>query len=178
MKVDEERISFRRLAETDFPLMHRWLNSPEVARWVDLGGRRYPDWETVVGKLTPRTDGAEAVRSYVIHYDEKPIGYIQSALNDDHPAYKEAFEVEDGTAGVDVFIGEEDYLHKGLGSFIIGKFLREVVFVVYDVNVCMIDPEPENTIAIRAYEKAGFRHTKTVWNPAGTMGAYLMTISR
>ncbi len=178
MNIDEESISFRRLTEADLPMMHGWLNSTEVARWWDVDGRRYPDWETVVSKWTPLVQGGEPVQCYLILYDEKPIGYIQCALNDDQPAHKEAFGVEDGTAGVDVFIGEEDYLHKGLGSSIIGKFLREVVFVIYDVAVCVIDPEPENAIAIRSYEKAGFRHTKTVWNPAGTMGAYLMAISR
>ena len=178
MKVDEESISFRPLAETDLPLLHGWLNSPEVARWWEVGGQHYPSLELVIDKWMPRKDVVETEKSYVIHYEGKPVGYIRCALNDDQTAYKEAFEIEGGTAGVDVFIGEEDYLHKGLGSSIITRFLREVVFVIYDVAVCVIDPELENTIAIRAYEKAGFRHTKTVWNPASTTGAYLMTISR
>ncbi len=180
MKVDEDRIFFRRLAETDLPLIHRWLNSPEVAKWYHEGGQEHPnlDLEYVVSKWTPRIHGAEAVKCYVFLYDEKPIGHIQCALNDDQPDYKEAFGFEDNTAGIDVFIGEDDYIHRGMGSFIIAKFLRDVVFVVYDVAICTIDPEPENRIAIRAYEKAGFRHIRTVWNPIDSVSAYLMTISR
>ena len=116
--------------------------------------------------------------SHVVLYEGKPIGYIQCALNDDNPQYKEAFGLEDNTAGIDIFIGDEHYLHKGMGSFIITKFLQDVVFVIYDVSTCTIDPEPVNTVAIRAYEKVGFRYLRTAWNPVDNAWAYLMTIHR
>ena len=178
MSVDMERVSFRRLAETDLPLIHRWLNSPEVARWYREGDQGYPSLEYVINKWTPRILGAETTKCYVFLYNGKPIGYIQCARNDDNPRYKEAFGFEDNTAGIDLFIGEEDYLHQGMASFIIAKFLRDVLFVIYDVPICTIDPEPANTIAIRAYEKAGFHHIKTVWNPIDNVWVYLMAISR
>jgi aminoglycoside 6'-N-acetyltransferase len=47
-----------------------------------------------------------------------------------------------------------------------------------DAGSCIIDPEPANRIAIRAYEKAGFRYVKTVKVPAEPQPAYLMRISR
>ena len=67
------------------------------------------------------------------------------------------------------------HLHKAWGSLIITRFLKEVVSAIYDVSVCTIDPEPANTVAIRAYEKAGFSHLKTVWNPIDSVLAYIMT---
>ncbi len=178
MNVDIDCISFRRLANTDLRMVHHWLNSPEVARWYREDGLGYPSLEYVTEKWTPRILGSEPTKCYIVLYEEKPIGYIQCALNDDNPRYKEAYALEDKTAGIDIFIGDEHYLHKGMGSFIVTKFLQEVVFVMYDVSTCTIDPEPVNTVAIRAYEKAGFRYRKTVWNPVENLWAYLMTIHR
>ena len=178
MNVDIDRISFRRLVETDLHMVHRWLNSPEVARWYRENGLGYPNLEYVIKKWTPRILGSEPTQCYTVLYEGKPIGYIQCARNDDNPQYKEAYGLEDNTACIDIFIGEEDYLHEGMGSFIITKFLRDVVFVIYDVPTCTIDPEPENTVAIRAYEKVGFRYLRTVWNPIANVWAYLMTIHR
>jgi len=123
-------------------------------------------------------NGADPTKVFIICYNGKPIGSIQCALYDNNPEWKKAYGFADNLAGIDIFIGEENYLHKGLGSVIIRKFLCDIVFVVYDVNACTLDPEPENKIAIRAYEKAGFRSIRTVWNPIDNSWAYLMMIER
>jgi RimJ/RimL family protein N-acetyltransferase len=178
MNVDIDRISFRRLAKTDLRMVHDWLNSPEVAKWYKEGGLGYPSLEYVTKKWSPRILGSEPTQCYIVLYEGKPIGYMQCALNDDNPRYKEAYGLEGKTAGIDIFIGDEHYLHKGMGSSIITKFLQDVVLVIYDVSTCTIDPEPVNSVAIRAYEKAGFRYLTTVWNPIDNVWAYLMSIHR
>ncbi len=60
--------------------------------------------------------------------------------------------------GYDIFIGEEEYVGKGLGSHIMEQFLKEYVDPYYDA--CFVDPDPANVSAIRAYEKAGFKKVK------------------
>ena len=40
-----------------------------------------------------------------------------------------------------------------MGSGSIGFWIDEVVFANENIGVCIIDPNPENTAAIRAYEK-------------------------
>ncbi len=52
------------------------------------------------------------------------------------------------------------------------------LFTVYNVDVCSIDPEPENKIAIKAYEKAGFQYSHTSWNTKDKVMAYIMIINR
>jgi RimJ/RimL family protein N-acetyltransferase len=48
-----------------------------------------------------------------------------------------------------------------------------------DAEACFMGPEPDNRIAIRTYEKAGFRHLKTVRIPGGdTEYEYLMILER
>jgi aminoglycoside 6'-N-acetyltransferase len=178
MVWDQNKISFRKLQETDLPLIHRWLNTPHVSQWWDIDGKRNPDYEEVIRHFMPRIQGKDPITSYVISYDDKSIGYIQIAKVDDYPAYAKALEMERNTAVVDIFIGEEGFLYRGLGSAIIRKFLRDVAFTVYQVDRCIIDPEPENKIAIRAYEKAGFRYSHKAWNVEHGVVAYIMTINR
>lgn len=79
-------------------------------------------------------------------------------------------------AGLDLFIGEEAYVHRGLGAPTLTPFLREFTFIDPDVPSCVVLPEPENNIAIRAYEKAGFRHVKTIQVPGEPTRRYAMRI--
>ena len=46
------------------------------------------------------------------------------------------------------------------------------------VQYAVIDPEVRNTIAIKAYKKAGFRHANTAYNEYEKAMAYYMTLSR
>ena len=172
-------ISCSPILESDLLLVHKWLNRPEVAEWYkEPPGSGYPSLEYIIGKWLPRIRGKGPTREFIFSYDGKPIGHIQCARLDDNPAYSKAFVMEGNPAGIDLFIGEDEYRHRGLGSHIITRFLWDVVFVIYDADLCTIDPDPANRIAIRAYEKAGFRYVKTVWNPIDSVWAHIMAIAR
>jgi RimJ/RimL family protein N-acetyltransferase len=175
-----DKITFRKLQEADLPLMHKWLNTPHVSQWWVEDGKRnlIIAYEEIIKHYVPRIRGSDPTNCYAVIYGEALVAFIQSALVGDNPQYKEILGLGGDTAGIDIFIGEEGYVHKGLGSLIIKVFLKDIVFRVYDVDVCSIDPEPENKIAIRAYEKSGFRYIKTVWNPISKVWAYVMTINR
>lgn len=53
-------------------------------------------------------------------------------------------------------------------------FVDEVVFAREGVAACTVDPSPRNMSAIRAYEKAGFAHLKTVQLPGEAEPSYVM----
>ena len=156
-------IRFRALNRGDLPLMHRWLNTPHVVEW-------WPDeavaLDEIVAKYTPRIDGLEDVRCFVIVHGDRPIGYIQEYPLGEH------------SAGIDLFIGEVEFHHRGLGAPIIRQFLNDVVFANPAIESCLIDPAVSNREAIRAYEKAGFRFLRTVTNPGEPEPAHLMRITR
>jgi len=156
-------IRFRRLVCADLPLMHRWLNAPHVAEW--WGDEALP-LDEIVAKYAPRIDGKEDVRCFVIVHGDAPIGYIQE------------YPVGEDSAGIDLFIGEVEFHHRGLGAAIIRQFLNDVVFVNASVESCVIDPAVSNRSAIRAYEKAGFRFFKTITNPGEAEPQHLMRIGR
>lgn len=166
-------ISFRPLRSSDLPLMHRWLNAPHVARWYgeDTSLRGIEE------KYSPRIEDRDPLEPYLILYEDSPIGYIQTYPIFHDKGYARLVDVED-SAGVDLFIGDEDYLYRGLGSHILRRFLGEVVFENERVKTCVIGPETTNTAAIRAYEKAGFRYFKKIQVPGEPEPEHLMWMSR
>lgn len=157
--LDSLKIAFRPLQESDLPLMVKWLQTDFVVQWY--GGEIRTEQE-VCDKCLPRIRGESYVRPFAILYDDLPIGYIQTYRIEDTPDdYRNAINLTD-SAGLDLFIGEADYIHNGLGQHILRKFMKTVIFPQMNIHWCIIAPEPENQSAIRAYEKAGFRHTKTL----------------
>ena len=62
-----------------------------------------------------------------------------------------------------------------MGPVLIRAFLRTHVFAG-QAGRCIIDPDPANKIAIRAYEKVGFRYLRTLHPPEHCEDAYLMVL--
>ncbi len=89
-----------------------------------------------------------------------------------------AYRGGERAGGVDLFIGDARYLHKGLDASILKGFLRDVIFAHTAIETCVIAPEPANRAAIRAYEKAGFRYFKTVQCPGEPRPEYVMRVDR
>ena len=138
-----------------------------------------PSLEWVTDRYLPRIRGEDPTLAFVITLGDRSIGYIQGYFIADDPDYAAQVEVEEGAAGIDMYIGEPDLVHRGLGSLIVRQFLRDIVFDEMGAASCAIGPEPGNQIAIRAYEKAGFRYLKTVHIAGGDAEyEYLMRIAR
>ena len=156
--VDPLGISFRRLRVSDLDLMRHWLNAPHVRRWWYAEGTSYAEIEE---HYLPAIEGREGTKPFVVLHGDEPIGYVQTYMITNDETYARLVDVAD-SAGVDLFIGEPEYLYRGLGRHVIRRFLSEHVFADPGVEVCVIGPEPKNGAAVRAYEKAGFRFFKTI----------------
>lgn len=168
-------IAFAPLAPDDLPLLHRWLNLPHVKQWWGDADAGYAE---VVAHYTPRLEGDEPVHSFLIHCDGVPVGFIQTYLIRDFSEYGLDLPPEEHIAGVDLFIGEPAYLNRGIGSRALRQFLDEIVFGELQSQKCMIDPEPANVRAIRAYERAGFRYVRTIQRPHEAKPSYIMRVDR
>ncbi|HEX5506531.1 MAG TPA: GNAT family N-acetyltransferase [Thermomicrobiales bacterium] len=171
---DVGEIGFTPLAMADLPLLRRWLNRPAVAEWWDGA-----PWsaDAVAAKYAPRVRGETPVRCFLIRYGGAPIGYIQAYPVAAYPDEWGDAGVEAGAWGVDLFIGSDRHRHRGLGAPILRAFARGVVFGACGAAACVIDPSPRNRVAIRAYEKAGFRHLRTIPMSGAPDGAYLLRLT-
>jgi RimJ/RimL family protein N-acetyltransferase len=174
--IDPRGLSFRRLRASDLHLMHRWLNAPHVRRWWHAEGTSYAEIED---HYLPGIEDRDATKLFLILHEDEPIGFVQSyrISADDDETYANLVGAAD-SAGVDLFIGEAEYVHRGLGQHVIRRFLSEHVFSDSGVEVCVIGPEPKNTAAIRTYEKAGFRFFKTIQVPGEPEPEHLMKLPR
>jgi aminoglycoside 6'-N-acetyltransferase len=148
---------FRPMSVQDLPLVRRWLGAPHVAQWW-----RDPDvqFALVSGDLDdPAMDQFIASRrdcpfAYLQCYDPK--AWPEGGLGE-HPA---------GTRGIDQFIGEPDMINRGHGSALIRDFVDDLLKAG---TPCVVtDPDPANSRAVRAYEKAGFEKIRLVDTPDGS----------
>jgi aminoglycoside 6'-N-acetyltransferase len=173
--TDQTNITFCPLTHADLPLMHRWLNNGPAFEWYGL---KPTTLEEIVAEYTPKIAQTEQVFGFVIVIDGQAAGYIQWYLIHDHPEYAVQMDVPVDSAGIDLFIGEEAFIHRGLGAPILRAFLREIVFADERVEQAIIGPDERNAIAIRSYEKAGFRYLKTVPIKDEPAPEYLMELTK
>jgi aminoglycoside 6'-N-acetyltransferase len=146
MAQPEHSYDFRPVTKKDLPMIAAWLAEPHVAEWWD-------DPETEIAQIREHIDSI-SVEPLIVELDGKPIAYLQSYdphLEDGHPYSDQPF----GTIGVDLTIGRPELIGIGHGSAIISQFVEDL-FEEGAPRV-IIDPNPANGRAIRAYEKAGFR---------------------
>jgi aminoglycoside 6'-N-acetyltransferase len=171
----EERIDFRYLQAEDLPTLHGWLNADYVQPWFHDEGTTL---DAVTHEYGERLGGQGTVTAFIASYDGEPVGYVQRYFPHLEPDYWSNQPLPPGIAGIDLLIGDERFAHRGFGPAMIRAFLRGVVFTDLAVTGCLIDPDPANRIAIRAYEKVGFRHLRTVGPPDHPEPAYLMLLDR
>jgi aminoglycoside 6'-N-acetyltransferase len=138
---------FRPLEPGDLPMLEAWLSRPHATEW----------WgDDVLASLEEIVEAVDSVETepLIVELGGEPIAYLQvydPHLEDDHPYQDQPF----GTVGLDLTIGDPALLGRGHGSAIVRQF-SEQLFAEGAPRV-IIDPHPDNSRAIRAYFKGGFR---------------------
>ena len=174
IKNFSQHIKFISLSESHFPLLLKWLETPHVKACWDQDIKY--DLNLVNKKFDKYIHGipisnalSKLIYAYIVYLGDAPIGYIQT-YNANCYAEKNGLNVNlipTASAGMDMFIGEENFLNKGFGSLIIESFWQQIVSKHFDH--CLVDPDANNIKAIRAYVKAGFTvvsslsNDKTTW---------------
>ncbi|MBA3448090.1 MAG: acetyltransferase [Pseudaminobacter sp.] len=141
----ERRYSFRPVAEEDMTMLADWFARPHLAEW-------WGDPDDALAEIREAMDSIET-EPLIVELGGRPIGYLQSYdphLEDGHPYRDQPF----GTLGLDISIGEPDLVGIGHGSAILRQFIE--MLLAEGCPRVIIDPDPANGRAIRAYEKAGF----------------------
>lgn len=171
----ETEVVFRPLLTADLPLLARWFNASHARRWFG-NGRSADD---IAAEYVPVIDGAVPIRAFVVVVGRRPVGMVEWVRMGDFPDFQRAYGVEDpNTANCDVLVGEPDLVGRGFGPRMVRAFLERVVFADPRVSACVIDPEPDNAIAIRAYEKVGFGFLRALPDDGEGNPVYLMGLGR
>ena len=147
---------FRSMTAADLPSVRRWLARPHVAQWWGDPDEQYA---LVSGDLDhPSMD------QFIVELDTHPFAYLQCYDPTAWPNHGFG-DLPAGARGIDQFIGEEDMIGRGHGSALIRAFVDDLLTA--GTPRVVTDPDPANTRAIRAYEKAGFRQERPVTTPDG-----------
>lgn len=151
--------SFNKLRTEHFPIIHEWFNQPHVQQFYSL---RSWTKEEVVKKLEPYISGGTTVYPYIVTIESRPVAYVQYypvALHS-WPNQDLDDDVVQTASGLDLFIGEEEFVGQGWGPKIVNVFLNEIVWK--DFQYCVVDPDMKNESSIRAFQKSGFRKHKVI----------------
>lgn len=155
MEENRGNLAFRPLTEPDLEYMLKWLTDERVLEFYE--GRDFQcDMESLREKYLER----ESAPGFMIELNGEPIGYSQM-----YPVRGELFaeydypETDENVYAMDQFIGVPELWGKGIGT----QYLRMALGYLKNekaAEVVLLDPHENNTRAVRAYEKAGFRIQK------------------
>src|SRR5882757_3051820 len=146
---------FRPMMAIDLPLIRRWLAEPHVVQWWGDPAEQYA---LVSGDLDE-----PAMDQFIVSADGHAFGYLQCY---DLTAWNSGFGTHpEGTRGIDLFIGEPGMIERGHGAGLIRAFAGDRL--KDGAPRIVTDPDPANSRAVRAYEKAGFEKVRMVDTPDG-----------
>jgi aminoglycoside 6'-N-acetyltransferase len=148
-------ITFEALNESHFPLMLKWLESPHIKKQdivytLDLVKEKYVPY---IKGYKQVGESNKPIKAYIINSAQTPIGYIQIYNAHDFARSKPLLGLPKNLGTFDIFIGEEECLGKNIGSQAISKFFS----TCKDYSNIFADPDSNNIVAIKSYEKAGFK---------------------
>jgi aminoglycoside 6'-N-acetyltransferase len=148
-------IEFQPLRKDYLPLLRDWLTREHVRRWWRDPIESLAEYEQAI-------DGLDPTDHYLILLDGRPVGMIETYLVSDHPEWEAIVQVGEGVAGVDLLIGEEELIGRGLGPQALEAFVKDVVFANPGTHACVASVDEANRRSWRAFEKAGFHHVRDV----------------
>ena len=161
-----ENIYVRHITYEDTPTVVKWRNNPRV---VNNFLYRGPFTEEIHNNwMKTKVESGEVIQ-FVIEVQEYgtiiPVGSI----------YYRDVDLNAGTAEYGIFIGEDDYIGRGIGSVVASwavDYAREELNLKTLILRVLID----NLAAIRSYEKAGFIPTEVQKNYIDNRDLMLMKV--
>ena len=147
------KISIRKLKDidSDYKYLTEWYKEEPIYRVFE---QRILSYEEIKKKYYPRTLRNAKVPVYMIEYDKEPVGIIQYTLigNEDKELYKLK---EDKIYEMDIFIGNLNLHHKGIGTRAINILVNKL-FKEKNADLVVMCPLKTNEKAINCYKKCGF----------------------
>ena len=141
----------------EYELYATWRNTPHVREWWDYDDPPMTT-EAAAAECRPMVDGSDATIACIIEVGDVPVGFVQLYPWSAYP--EELVEcdlrVPDGAWSLDIFIGSEAHIARGVGSRTV-RLVAEHAFTQRGATAFAFGVSQGNLRAIRAYEKAGMR---------------------
>lgn len=146
-------ITFRKLSNNkeDYEKLYNWCKNEFVYEWFE---QRILSYDEIVNKYKTKLENKKQ-NLYIVKSNNKDIGLVQIYKFEEDvkvsglDKYKNTYEY-------DLFIGEEEYLNKGIGKKIIDS-INDIIYKKYNADSIILRPFKRNERAIKCYEKCGFK---------------------
>jgi RimJ/RimL family protein N-acetyltransferase len=157
-------VTFRPVVSRDLPLLADWMARPHWREW-------WGEPEEELDKIRKKVEGRDTTTPFIFQLDGRDAGYIQVWYVKDQQgaeavaAYPWLLLLPMEAVGVDLSIAEASELFRGHGTKVlqafVGKLRRE------GHKRIIIDPDPANLRAVKAYRKAGFKEMEDLLGRTG-----------
>lgn len=135
-------VSFRTVTVEDCKMIREWIKTNRFTRhWYYFD--KTPRLSTLENKILKNLKQPKT-RANIILIDNVPIGYIQSYPVDGNGNWTKQVKVAENMVSIDYFIGDINYIHKGLGSKMILEYIDQVI-KNENYAFAMISPETLKT---------------------------------
>ena len=144
--------------EENYVIMQEWCSHDFVYEWFE---QRILSLDEIRSKYKNKLEVGEQ-DLFFINYNGKNIGFAQ--------IYKYKGNYFTKTYEYDLFIGEKEYLNKGIGTQIV-NFIDNYIFDTYKSETIVLRPFKRNIRAVKCYEKCNYHiideyeGTDTIGNP-------------
>ncbi|MFF7242788.1 GNAT family N-acetyltransferase [Embleya sp. NPDC008237] len=134
----------------DLPLLHAWMNDPDIARWWELAG----DEEVVRRHLAN-----QAVRTHHHAYlgclDDEPISYWE-LYRADLDNLARHYPARPHDVGIHLLVGPAAWRGRGIGSLLLRAVTELVLRAAPDTMRVVAEPDVRNEASLAAFARAGF----------------------
>jgi RimJ/RimL family protein N-acetyltransferase len=135
----------------DLPLLHVWINDPEVAEYWNLAGPR----EHVDRHIAEQIDSQHST-PYLGRLDSEPMSYWEVYRADLDPI-AEHYHARANDTGIHVLIGPGRHRGRGVGSVLLRAVTEWTLARHSWATRVIAEPDVRNTRSIRAFCNAGFQ---------------------
>ena len=132
-----------------YELMYKWCSQEFIYEWFE---QRKLSYEEIENKYKNKLL-ANQQQLFFINYNDNKIGFVQIYKYDDKK--NEALIKYDSIYEYDIFIGEPEYLSRGLGEKIV-NYVNNYIYENYLCDCIVLRPFKRNERAVKCYEKCGF----------------------
>ena len=157
MNIDEKEIVLKPLLDKHISTFSKWLNKEYIYKWFCPEGEEYR--EAWMDEVNHRNGKYNFMKHFIITCNDKEIGfcmYMDCYFEKEYIPEHYGITVTDKESVFEIgyFIGEEEYLNKGLGKIIVRK-LEEKIIEIGGKEI-LADPDEENIISIKTLLSNGF----------------------
>ena len=133
--------------EENYQLLYKWCSKEYIYLNFEQRKLSFPE---IKEKYYKRILSNSSINTFLIRYNKDKIGLIQ------YQCFNNEYGISKGIE-IDIFIGEENYLHKGIGKKTIDLLINKLK---NENHVFVMIPLKINIMAINCYLKVGFKIEK------------------